>query len=50
MNFAYLEGIIYKVHLQEIGYTSATTGRGYNEVHKGYVVEWVGVGELQDEL
>jgi hypothetical protein len=50
MDFAYLEEIIDRVHLQEIGYTSATTGRGDREVHKGHVVEWVGVGELQDEL
>jgi co-chaperonin GroES (HSP10) len=33
------------VPTSEVGYTSATTGRGYHEVHKGHVVA-LGEGEL----
>jgi hypothetical protein len=50
LDFAYLGKIIDKVHLQEVGYTSATTGRGDHEVHKGHVVVLGGGKKMQDEL
>jgi hypothetical protein len=39
------------VQTAEVGYTSATTGRGDHEVHKGHVVvSWVGVTQKLSAL